>query len=81
LVAEASTLRCHLEADHYNKYHQWAKKQEFTLALSGDKKRAVAVVAANIVSQPTLDTSFQEIAAREVIIPYSHAVFCEAATE
>ncbi|KAJ7893294.1 hypothetical protein B0H14DRAFT_2334839, partial [Mycena olivaceomarginata] len=77
IVAESSTLRRHLEAEHYNKYHQWAKKKDFTSALPGDKKRA----AQKVVSQPTLDASLKEIPGKEIIIPYSYAAFREAAIE
>ncbi|KAJ7681312.1 hypothetical protein B0H14DRAFT_2422886, partial [Mycena olivaceomarginata] len=81
IVAESSTLRRHLEAEHYNKYHQWAKKKDFTSALPGDKKRAAVAAAAKVVSQPTLDASLKEIPGKEIIIPYSYAAFREAAIE
>ncbi|KAJ6527510.1 hypothetical protein B0H19DRAFT_1334850 [Mycena capillaripes] len=80
LVAEATTLRRHLEAHHYNKYHQWAKKNDFISALPGDKKNAAAA-AEKFPSQPTLDERLREKPAKEVIIPYSDALFREAAIE
>ncbi|KAJ7023587.1 hypothetical protein C8F04DRAFT_956605, partial [Mycena alexandri] len=82
IVAEASTLRRHLESFHYPKYHQWAKKHSFTSALSCDKKAAKKAAEADAdKTQTTLDSSLREIPVKEKIIPYSDALFREAAIE
>ncbi|KAJ7437945.1 hypothetical protein FB451DRAFT_1060662, partial [Mycena latifolia] len=82
IVAQPTTLRRHLESDHYNVYHRWAKQNDFTSALPGDRKTAAEkkkAVAPDI--QPTLDDHLKEIPPKEVIIPYSDEAFREAAIE
>ncbi|KAJ7818590.1 hypothetical protein B0H14DRAFT_2373085, partial [Mycena olivaceomarginata] len=80
IVAEPTTLRRHLESDHYNTYQRWAKKADFESALPGDRKARKAAATGPAV-QPTLDSHLKELPAKEVIIPYSDARFREAAIE
>ncbi|KAJ7190286.1 hypothetical protein GGX14DRAFT_343158, partial [Mycena pura] len=84
IVAESSTLRRHLESHHYQKYHRWAKNKDFISALAGDNKEAKLKAEADAgPSQTTLDASLRGIPLKEKekIIPYSDAVFREAAIE
>ncbi|KAJ6616075.1 hypothetical protein B0H10DRAFT_1800191, partial [Mycena sp. CBHHK59/15] len=80
IVAEPTTLRRHLESDHYNTYQHWAKKANFESALPGDRKARKAA-ATDPAVQPPLDPHLKELPAKEVIIPYSDARFREAAIE
>ncbi|KAJ7923695.1 hypothetical protein B0H13DRAFT_1563166, partial [Mycena leptocephala] len=79
IVAQTTTLRRHLESDHYNTYHRWAKSVDFESALPGDRKARKAAAGPEV--QPTLDPHLKNIPAKEVIIPYSHELFREAAIE
>ncbi|KAJ6538697.1 hypothetical protein DFH09DRAFT_930198 [Mycena vulgaris] len=79
IVAQATTLRRHLESDHCNTYRRWAAKEGFPSALPGDRRAAAATEAAT--SQPTLKAHLKEIPPKEVIIPYSDEAFREAAIE
>ncbi|KAK6969475.1 putative AC transposase [Favolaschia claudopus] len=79
IVAEATTLRRHLEAEHYAAYHRWAKKNDFESALPSDRRAKKEAEAKD--TQPTLDQHLREKPEQEVIIPYSDALFREAAIE
>ncbi|KAJ7134096.1 hypothetical protein C8R46DRAFT_923455, partial [Mycena filopes] len=82
LVAEATTLRRHLEADHSIAYYRWAEKANFISALPSDRKKAKAAAAASLPSpQTTLDDHLTSIPTTERVIPYSDAAFREAAIE
>ncbi|KAJ6603775.1 hypothetical protein B0H10DRAFT_1822219 [Mycena sp. CBHHK59/15] len=82
ITVQATTLHRHLEAEHYNTYHKWAKKVGFTSALPKDRraqKQKEAVEA--LQSQLTLDGHLKEMSPKEKIIPYSHEAFQQAAIE
>ncbi|KAF7342966.1 putative AC transposase [Mycena venus] len=80
ITAHSTTLRRHLESDHYNTYHKWAKKVEFISALPGDRAKAKKATEGP-TTQPTIDPHLKEIPVKEVIIPYSDELFREAAIE
>ncbi|KAF7350175.1 putative AC transposase [Mycena venus] len=80
ITAHSTTLRRHLESDHYNTYHKWAKKVEFVSALPGDRAKAKKAEEGP-ATQPTIEPHLKEIPAKEVIIPYSDELFREAAIE
>ncbi|KAJ7346089.1 hypothetical protein DFH08DRAFT_701237, partial [Mycena albidolilacea] len=81
IVAQATTLRRHLESDHYNTYHKWAKKEGFTSALPGDRRKQKKEASDTLDSQPTLDNHLRDIPPKERIIPYSREAFRQAAIE
>ncbi|KAJ7137075.1 hypothetical protein C8R44DRAFT_607858, partial [Mycena epipterygia] len=83
IVAEATTLRRHLESDHYVKYvAEVGKKKRTFSVLPGDRKaRKATATAAGPEVQPTLHPHLKEMPAKEVIIPYSDALFRQAAIE
>ncbi|KAH9954159.1 hypothetical protein BC827DRAFT_1088143, partial [Russula dissimulans] len=78
IVDEVMTLRCHLEASHVGKYHNWVKSVNFVSKLPGDIKKRKA--AAEEVTR-TLDHNLCEKKVSEQVIPYSDKHFCQAAVE
>ncbi|KAJ7935040.1 hypothetical protein B0H13DRAFT_1591253, partial [Mycena leptocephala] len=81
IVAEATTLRRHLESDHYQTYHRWAKKADFASSLPGDRKAQKRAATEALESQPTLDGHLKDVPPKERVVLYSHEVFREAAVE
>ncbi|KAG1792995.1 uncharacterized protein HD556DRAFT_1213692, partial [Suillus plorans] len=78
-VNEITTMRRHMDALHRNEYIQWAKDNKFMSMLPKDTKRRKLDAAAD--SQARLDTHLREPQPKEQIIPYSDAIFREAAIE
>ncbi|KAG1793796.1 hypothetical protein EV424DRAFT_1275472, partial [Suillus variegatus] len=78
-VNEIMTMRRHMDALHRNEYIQWAKDNKFMSMLPKDTKCRKLDAAAD--SQARLDTHLREPQPKERIIPYSDAIFREAAIE
>ncbi|KAJ3522295.1 hypothetical protein NMY22_g11953 [Coprinellus aureogranulatus] len=73
-----STLRHHTGAFHRPKYYEWCKANKFASMLPDDRKDA-AKKEAEKLNQTTIDKHLAE--PDEVIVPYTDALFIDAATE
>ncbi|RDB14951.1 putative AC transposase [Hypsizygus marmoreus] len=82
IVNKVTTLRYHIESQHYALYHRWAGKNTFESKLPKDvKARKDAETAANQEKQSTLDPHLRDVPPKERTIPYSDKLFREAAIE
>ncbi|KAJ7760273.1 hypothetical protein DFH07DRAFT_740800, partial [Mycena maculata] len=79
-VKDLSTNRRHLGKYHAPQYRRWATKNDFESRLEADvKARKAEAAEANKLEQQTLDPHLREKPER--IVPYSDAVFRDAAIE
>ncbi|KAG2151179.1 uncharacterized protein EDB93DRAFT_1103143 [Suillus bovinus] len=76
-VNEVMTMHRHMEALHWNEYIQWADHNKFTSMLPRDIKCRKLDTAAD--SQARLDAHLSDKKPKDRIIPYSDALFCDAA--
>ncbi|KAF8526667.1 hypothetical protein BU17DRAFT_40587, partial [Hysterangium stoloniferum] len=81
IVAEATTCRRHIEANHKVKYLSWAAMNGFMSMLPGDMKCRNAEAKAGAEAQLTLDSYLQQQPIKECIVPYTDPVFCKAMIE
>ncbi|THU82731.1 hypothetical protein K435DRAFT_690978, partial [Dendrothele bispora CBS 962.96] len=79
IVFDTTTCRRHLQAYHSGKYRLWATQNDFLSMLPNDATaRRIEEKAA---SQSTLDAHVQALPERKTVVPYSDALFREAAIE
>ncbi|KIL64406.1 hypothetical protein M378DRAFT_106049 [Amanita muscaria Koide BX008] len=76
-VNEVTTLRRHMEAAHKGTYLKWAEDHSFISMLPKDAKRRR--IGANADRQTRLDSHLCERETKEHVVPYSDALFREAA--
>ncbi|KAF8960961.1 hypothetical protein BDZ97DRAFT_1665051, partial [Flammula alnicola] len=75
IVSEVTTLRRHIEWKHRPLYDKWCERNDF------ESKLPKAQKAADREKQSSLDPHLEERQPRERTIPYSDALFREAAVE
>ncbi|KAF8445073.1 hypothetical protein L210DRAFT_3365717, partial [Boletus edulis BED1] len=79
LVAEVSTLRRHLEANHRPEYMKWAKSNSFVSMLPKDRKSQKDESQAS--RQTELNLHLKPVAPKERILPYTDDRFRDAAIQ
>ncbi|KAH9920979.1 hypothetical protein B0H21DRAFT_701867 [Amylocystis lapponica] len=79
IVAEATTLRRHMQAFHEGEYKKWAEEHSFQSMLPKDSKARRAQAAAN--TQGRLDPHLKVMPKQLHTEPYTHARFRDASIE
>ncbi|KAH7885626.1 hypothetical protein F5I97DRAFT_1810590 [Phlebopus sp. FC_14] len=81
IVSDTSTCRHHLAFCHKAAYLKWCKENKFVSMLSEDVKECKIASDITNVKQGSMNDHVREIVPTEHVIPYSDALFREAAVE
>ncbi|KAG1790326.1 uncharacterized protein HD556DRAFT_1242527, partial [Suillus plorans] len=81
IVSDASTCRCHLAYLHLDTYRKWCTNNNFASMLPSDVKARKTVATIANAQQTSIDGHVTELPKHTVVVPYTAALFREAAVE